>query len=75
MATFERELRERGRFPIPLQLVYAARDPMVPPSVGDRLAALLPDARFVRLERASHFAHVDAPSAFLEAALPFLEGR
>lgn len=61
-----------GRFPIPLQLVYAERDPMVPPVVGDRLHALLPDAPFVRLSEASHFAHVDATDRFLAAVEPFL---
>jgi len=66
--------RARGeRFPIPLQLVYARRDPMVPPAVGERLAALVPDAELVWLEDASHFAHVDATDSFLARALPFLE--
>jgi pimeloyl-ACP methyl ester carboxylesterase len=74
MAAFERELRRLGRFPVPLLLVYAATDPMVPPSVGDRLRKLLPDAGFVRLENASHFAHVDATDRFVEAVLPFLRG-
>jgi len=61
-----------GRFPVPLKLIYARRDPMVPPEVGARLAALIPSAELVWLERGSHLAHVDAPEAFLEAALPFL---
>ncbi len=74
MAAFERRLGELGRFPIPLKLVYALRDPMVPPSVGDRLHALLRDAELIRLERASHFAHVDASEAFVAAVLPFLLG-
>jgi pimeloyl-ACP methyl ester carboxylesterase len=73
MRAFERELRTRaGGLPVPLQLVYARRDPMVPPSVGRRLAALLPQAQVTWLEQASHFAHVDAPEAFVAAALPFL---
>ncbi len=75
MRRFEAELRSRRGFPIPLLLVYAKRDPMVPPSVGDRLRALLPTARFEQLADASHFAHVDAPDAFLRAAVPFLENR
>jgi pimeloyl-ACP methyl ester carboxylesterase len=61
-------------FPVPLQLIYAEQDPMVPPAVGDRLAALCPDAEFVRLTEASHFAHVDATDRFVAAALPFLQG-
>jgi pimeloyl-ACP methyl ester carboxylesterase len=71
MRRFERTLAERS-FPIPLQLVYARRDPMVPPSVGARLSRLVPSAPITWLERGSHFAHVDAPDAFLAAVLPFL---
>jgi pimeloyl-ACP methyl ester carboxylesterase len=47
---------------------------MVPPVVGRRLSALVPDAKMAWLERASHFAHVDAPVRFVETALPFLVG-
>jgi pimeloyl-ACP methyl ester carboxylesterase len=75
MQDFERRLRALdGVFPVPLLLLYARRDPMVPPSVGERLKGLLPQAKFQWLEEASHFAHVDAPQAFLEASLPFLLG-
>jgi pimeloyl-ACP methyl ester carboxylesterase len=75
MLRFERDLRARGgRFPVPLLLVYARRDPMVPPAVGERLAALVPAARLTWLERGSHFAHVDAPDDFLAAAKDFLLG-
>lgn len=72
MRRFEQKLKTLERFPIPLLLVYARQDKMVPPIVGERLAALIPDARIEWLEEASHFAHVDAPEAFLGAALPFL---
>lgn len=67
--------RRRGEdqpFPIPLLLVYAESDPMVPPSVGRDLAALVPGSEIVWLREASHFAQVDAPDAFLHAALDFL---
>jgi pimeloyl-ACP methyl ester carboxylesterase len=46
---------------------------MVPPSVGARLVALLPQAEMVWLERASHFAHVDAPEKLMRVILPFLQ--
>lgn len=72
MRRFEDKLKGLDRFPIPLLLVYARQDKMVPPVVGERLARLIPDARIEWLEEASHFAHVDAPDAFLRAALPFL---
>ncbi|HUJ60570.1 MAG TPA: alpha/beta hydrolase [Kofleriaceae bacterium] len=73
LARFVRALRQ-APFPIPLLLVYAARDPMVPPSVGRRLRALVPAAGFVELPEASHFAHVDAPARFVAAIEPFLSG-
>lgn len=72
MRRFEQTLKALERFPIPLLLVYARQDKMVPPVVGERLARLIPDARIEWLEEASHFAHVDAPEAFLRAAWPFL---
>jgi pimeloyl-ACP methyl ester carboxylesterase len=71
MARFVRALRATP-FPIPLLLVYARRDPMVPPAVGDRLRALVPAASFIQLDDASHFAHVDAAPRFAAAIAPFL---
>jgi pimeloyl-ACP methyl ester carboxylesterase len=62
----------KQEFPVPLMLLYARQDPMVPPSVGHRLSALIPDARMVWLENTSHFAHVDTPQKVLDAVLPFL---
>lgn len=72
MARFVAALRAT-KFPVPLLLVYAERDPVVPRIVGDKLRALIPAAEFVELKNASHFAHVDAAEAFVSAALPFLQ--
>jgi len=72
MADFVRALRA-APFPIPLQLVYAPKDPIVPAAVGDRLRELVPQAQFVKLATGSHFAHVDAVSHFIEAVTPFIE--
>ena len=74
MGPFNAALRA-APFPIPLMLVYAQRDPVVPAVVGDRLRALVPDATFVKLKAGSHFAHVDAPGVFLDAVMPFLTPR
>jgi len=71
MARFVRQLRART-FPIPLLFVYAKQDPMVPPIVGDKLHALVPTAEMIRLDEASHFAHVDAAPRFCAAIAPFL---
>lgn len=72
MARFATRLRATP-FPIPLLLVYAERDPVVPPAVGDRLHALVPAAEMIRLPEASHFAHVDAAPRFVDAITPFLD--
>jgi pimeloyl-ACP methyl ester carboxylesterase len=75
-AAFARTLATTRPFPVPLMLLYTKEaDPMVPPEVGRRLAALLPEARMVWLERASHFPHVDAPAATLAALEDFLGTR
>ncbi len=73
---FNRTLRQRKAagtpFPVPLLLLYAERDPLVPPRFGEVLADLIPDARLAWMKQASHFAHVDAPERFLPPALEFL---
>jgi pimeloyl-ACP methyl ester carboxylesterase len=63
------------QFPVPLLLIYARQDPLVPPRVGDQLAALVPTAALQRLDRSSHFAHVDTPDAVSEAVIDFLDNR
>ena len=72
---FQRELlarKERGEaFPVPLRLVYARRDPMVPPRFGQILAERT-GSSLVWLDEASHFAHVDAVERFLPPVLDFL---
>ena len=77
VAAFVAELASRRQagqpFPVPLLLLYSRQDPLVPPSVGERLHELLPDAPLVWLESTSHFAHVDTPEAVLGALVPFLD--
>lgn len=58
-------------FPIPLLLLYAREDPMVPAWIGPRLHALVPGAQFQWMENTSHFAHVDTPEAVLTPARAF----
>ena len=74
VVTLARRASHREGFPVPLQLVYARTDPMVPPEMGEALHRLVPQAEMIWLEESSHFAHVDTPEAFLEAAVPFLRG-
>ncbi len=72
MRRFQDSLRQREAFPVPLLLMYAEEDPMVPPRFGNVFAARLPDAKLVWLSGASHFAHVDATERFLPPVLEFL---
>lgn len=70
MRRFVRALEAKSaageRAPVPLLLLYADEDPMVPPSVGPKLAERLPGAKLEWLTKSSHFAHVDTPERFLE---------
>ncbi len=72
-AAFADTLATTRPFPVPLMLLYTReKDPMVPPSVGERLEKLVPDAKMTWLNGASHFPHVDAPEATLAALREFL---
>ena len=48
---------------------------MVPPKVGERLGALIPDASLTWLEDTSHFAHVDSPARLVASVEGFLLGQ
>jgi pimeloyl-ACP methyl ester carboxylesterase len=71
MAQFTRRLQAEP-FPLPLCLMYARRDPMVPPEVGDKLHALVPEAELHWLDECSHFAHVDRPDLMVERIVGYL---
>jgi pimeloyl-ACP methyl ester carboxylesterase len=59
-------------FPMPLLLLYSRQDPLVPPVIGARLAALVADAELTWLDGSSHFAHVDSPERVTPLLLEFL---
>jgi pimeloyl-ACP methyl ester carboxylesterase len=75
MTAFAARLRALESFPVPVLLLYAREDPMVPPRVGPALAAMIPGARLAWVEDASHFMHVDAVQRFLPPALEFLSSE
>jgi pimeloyl-ACP methyl ester carboxylesterase len=76
MARFVAALRRRReaglKFPVPLLMIYADRDPLVDPGIGRRLHALIPDARLEWLPESSHFAHVDTPGRVAELVEGFV---
>ena len=75
LARFVSELDRRRRgdvsFPVPLLLLYAREDRIVPPAVGQALQKLVPEASLVWLERSSHFAQVDQPDEVVQTLRDF----
>lgn len=58
----------------PTLVVGGSRDRATPPAWGERIASLIPDARFCLLD-AAHLSNVDAARAFDAAVLDFLGAR
>ncbi|HRP35108.1 MAG TPA: alpha/beta fold hydrolase, partial [Gammaproteobacteria bacterium] len=59
----------------PVLVVAGERDRLTPAEAGRRMAAGLPDARFLGLPGAAHAPFLSHPAAFLDAIGPFLRGR
>jgi 2-hydroxy-6-oxonona-2,4-dienedioate hydrolase len=59
----------------PTLVVWGGRDTLLPPSYGRRLAAMIPGATYVELERAGHSPQWEAPTEFEGALLSFLGTR
>lgn len=59
----------------PTLILTGAGDPVVPPEVGDALAAAIPGATHIVIAGAAHVANVEQPAAFTEALLRHLEGE
>jgi pimeloyl-ACP methyl ester carboxylesterase len=64
------ELR-RAPLAIPVRLLYAKKDVMVPPSIGPKFHADMPGSELVWMDDASHFLHVDAPERTVDQILEF----
>lgn len=66
------ELRSHP-LPMPVRLLYAKKDVMVPPAIGPKFHADMPGSELVWMEDASHFMHVDAPERTVEQLVEFDE--
>jgi pimeloyl-ACP methyl ester carboxylesterase len=64
------ELRKRP-LGIPVRIIYARKDTMVPPWMGERYHADMPGSELVWMEDASHFLHIDAPERTVEQIVQF----
>lgn len=56
---------------LPILLLWARHDVMVPPAFGPKYHADLPGSKLVWFEDASHFMHVDAPERVVAELLAF----
>jgi len=58
---------------MPTLVVWGEQDTVTPPDQGRRLAALLPDAELVMLDRINHIPHLEDPDRFFEVLRGFLD--
>jgi pimeloyl-ACP methyl ester carboxylesterase len=62
------------RLTCPALIAWPTSDPYIPARFGEALAARLPAARLVEVERAGHWPWIDQPQ-LVEAVAAFLDGR
>lgn len=69
----ELDLRDRlGSISAPTLVITGEADPVASPENGEALAAAIPGARHVVIERAAHIANAEQPEAVTRALLDFL---
>jgi pimeloyl-ACP methyl ester carboxylesterase len=61
------------RIAVPTRVLWGAGDGIVTPDYGRRYAALIPDARFARIDEAGHHPELEQPRAFVDHIARFLE--
>jgi 3-oxoadipate enol-lactonase len=66
---------ELGRVRAPTMLVWGRHDPVILPSMGQRMAAAIPGSRLEWLEQSSHTGMIEEPARFNRLLLDFLDGR
>jgi pimeloyl-[acyl-carrier protein] methyl ester esterase len=58
----------------PVLVMQGSRDRLTPVQAGETLAAMLPEARFERIESAGHAPFLSHEPEFIERVKPFLYG-
>ena len=59
----------------PTLVVWTSHDPTAPPSVGERIAALIPAARFALMENCGHWPQFEDAATFNRQHIDFLLGQ
>jgi len=75
------EVRERnlidpedfGRIEAPTLVIWTTRDPTGPPAEGERIAAMIPGAKYVLLEDCGHWPQFEKPETFNRLQAEFLD--
>ena len=63
-----------GAIRVPCTVVWGDRDPFFPRAVGERTAAHIPGARFVRLKGCGHFLPAEDPRGFAHVVEELVSG-
>lgn len=71
---FAQLARERyNTIRIPTLVVWGEADALIPTERGKRLAEAIPGAQYVGLPGIGHTCQIEAPTAFIDAVVPFLD--
>ncbi|MBO0702521.1 MAG: alpha/beta fold hydrolase [Candidatus Dormibacteraeota bacterium] len=62
----------RARLPMPIRLIWGARDQLFPVSQAIRAQSALPGSKLAIIEGAGHSPELERPETFLEALVPYL---
>ena len=71
LARLEMTAADWGAIRAPVLVASGAHDFLWPPDIGRQVAALIPNARFVMMEEAGHFPHLQAPGPLVRLAGEF----
>jgi 3-oxoadipate enol-lactonase len=66
---------ELAALDVPVQLIFGSDDQLTPPSIGEEMLDLLPNARLAVLDGAGHLSNLEAPDAFNEVLQSFLSNH
>ncbi len=64
---------ELGSFRLPVQLIFGEADALTPPSIGESMLGMMPDAALRVLPGAGHLSNLEQPEAFNAALGAFLD--
>ena len=57
---------------VPVQLIFGVHDRLTPPTIGEEMLGLLPDASLAVIDRAGHLSNLEAPDEFNAVLESFL---